>query len=147
MKARLGAACGQLECNCGRQVPLKRPVDTVKERQHWRIAQRFEAWARRALAAEGVQFREWLVLEALSELQDPSKDGLYQVEVARHIGTSERVVAYWMAILDEKAWVDRGPGEDPRHWAVLLTELGEDAVDRCRQRLADAQTQRVELPR
>jgi DNA-binding MarR family transcriptional regulator len=123
------------------------PLDTVKDRQDWRASQRFETWARRVLAAESVEFREWLILEALSELQDPSKDGFYQVEVARHVGTSERVVAYWMAILDKKAWVDRGPGEDPRHWAVLLTTLGERALARCRERLGRAQKRRGELPR
>lgn len=147
MKAPSAAACGQLDCNCGRQHASEMPFDTVQDRRGWRVAQHFETWARRALAAESVHFREWLILEALSELRDPSKDGFYQVEVARHVGTSERVVAYWMAVLDKKAWVERGPGEDPRQWAVLLTELGEDALARCRERLGWAQKQRGELPR
>jgi hypothetical protein len=77
-----------------------------------------------------------LVLEALDEIVDPTKDGIYQIEVARHLGASERVVSYWMAVLDHKAWIDRGPGEDPRQWSVLLTELGQQALERCRQRLS-----------
>ncbi|HVY30243.1 MAG TPA: hypothetical protein VHB79_26985 [Polyangiaceae bacterium] len=75
MHARSSGACPLPDCACRRRDEDELRADTASERRDWRASKGFESWARRELAAEGVEFREWLVLEALSEMRDPSKDG------------------------------------------------------------------------
>jgi DNA-binding MarR family transcriptional regulator len=109
--------------------------ETAAARRQWKEARTFESKARRALAPEGISFSDWLVLEGLLDARAPMQEGVYQTEVARHTGLSERVVSASMVKLDGRGLVDRGPGEDPRSWAVLLTRKGVSLLRRCRDRL------------
>lgn len=112
--------------------------ETAGARWRWKEARTFERKARRTLAPEGISFSDWLVLEGLLDARDPLREGVYQAEVARHTGLSERVVCASMIKLDERGLVDRGEGEDPRSWAVLLTTEGVKLLRSCRDRLAVA---------
>lgn len=113
-------------------------LDTSELRRHWRSAQIFETSVKQVLALAGVSFAEWLLLEALRELREPHRDGLHQAELARATGLSARVVSYWMIRMSEDGLVDRGEGDDPRQWGVMLAERGENTLRACHERLEAA---------
>src|SRR5690349_16456296 len=110
-------------------------VELLAARQQLRAAWTFAAAARRALTPERVSFVEWLLLEALIDLHDPIREGTHQVEVARYVGASERMVSYWFSALMQSGLVNKGPAENARAWSVGITEKGMRTVARCRARL------------
>lgn len=120
-----------------RRADVKEP-STAAARARWRQAREFEARARLVLALQKMEFIEWLLLQTLSELEQQDWEGVKQNEIARRTGVSRQLVSYWMIALDERGLVDRGPGEDPRSWGVLISERGEELLQACNERLAAA---------
>lgn len=107
-------------------------------RQRWREARLFQKKAQRLFKEPTTTFVEWLLLETLQELNDERGDAVSQAEVARRSGLSERVVSYWMLLLSDLGFVDRGPDSDGRAWRVLITDMGERTVQACNARLEAA---------
>jgi hypothetical protein len=114
----------------GRLIPEPRPTSAVRAR--WRAARHFQVAAQHAL---GMPFIEWLLLETLAELVDEANGPVSQAAVAERAGLSEKITSYWMVMLDELGFVDRGPDADGRAYRVLLSRGGEDALARANLRL------------
>jgi DNA-binding MarR family transcriptional regulator len=119
-----------------RRSPAARASASV--RQQWREARVFQEKAQRLFKEPTTTFVEWLLLETLQELIDERGDAVSQAEVARRSGLSERVVSYWMLLMSDLGFVDRGPDADGRAWRVLITDLGERTVRACNERLEAA---------
>lgn len=115
-----------------------RAPSTSAARARWREARQFEARTREVLGLQRMSFVEWLLLQTLSELKSGDLEGIAQNEIARRTGLSRKVVSYWMIILSDCGLVDRGQGEDPRSWGVILSERGEELLRACNERLAAA---------
>jgi len=119
-----------------------RPAPSVRKsasaRRSWSAARLFQQNAHRLLAAQAVPFIEWLLLETLQELREEKQDAVTQVELSMRSGLSERVVSYWFTMMSEWGLIDRGPDADGRAWRVILTELGEQTLLTCNERLEEA---------
>ena len=113
-------------------------LDTRSARQRWIDSQRFKLRVRRLLAPERVSFTQWLVLEALDELEHPDQEGVCQAQVADRLAVSERVVCYTMSALYHRRFIERGPDDIAQFWGIGLTERGRRKLGQCRQRLAEA---------
>jgi hypothetical protein len=114
----------------GRSIPEPRPTAAVRTR--WRAARHFQVAAQHAL---GMPFIEWLLLETLAELVDEANGPVSQAAVAERAGLSEKITSYWMGMLDELGFVDRGPDADGRAYRVLLSRVGEEALASANLRL------------
>lgn len=106
-------------------------------RRTYRSAREFQAAAQRVLGPRRL-FVEWLLLETITELTKEHGDNVTQSLVATHTGLSRKVVSHWMCLMSELGFVDRGEHMDGRCWGVLLTEMGEDALQDCNERLEAA---------
>src|SRR6478609_161123 len=115
-----------------------RAVDLWRLRQQWIDTQRFKIYVRRILAREKVSFTQWLVLEAIVEVEHPAYPCVYQLLVAEYLSVSERVVSYTMKALVKRRLVERDMEDSPQYWHVELTAIGEKTLQRCRERLQDA---------
>lgn len=114
----------------GRIIPEPRPTAAVRAR--WRAARHFQVAAQHAL---GMPFVEWLLLETLAELVEEANGPVSQAAVAERSGLSEKITSYWMVMLDELGFVDRGPDPDGRAYRVLLSSGGEEALAHSNLRL------------
>lgn len=103
----------------GRIIPEPRPTSEVRAR--WRAARRFQVAAQHAL---GMPFIEWLLLETLAELVDEANGPVSQAAVAERAGLSDKITSYWMVMLDELGFVDRGPDADGRAYRVIAEPRG-----------------------
>jgi DNA-binding MarR family transcriptional regulator len=112
--------------------------NTSAARTRWREARRFEARTREVLGLQRTDFTEWLLLQTLAELGGGDNEGVKQNEIATRTGLSRKVVSYWMIIMADCGLVDRGQGDDPRSWGVLLSARGEELLRVCNERLAAA---------
>ncbi|HVY30076.1 MAG TPA: hypothetical protein VHB79_26145 [Polyangiaceae bacterium] len=90
------------------------------------------------MGLQRTSFVEWLLLQTLSELEGDDNEGVAQNEIARRTGLSRKVVSYWMIMMADCGLVDRGQGDDPRSWGVLLSSRGEELLRVCNERLAAA---------
>lgn len=109
--------------------------DWLGGRQRWIDAQRFKMRVRRLLAPEKVSFTQWLVLEAIVELEHPEQLAVSQVLIAERLNISERVTSYTVDALAERGLVERDAEDCPFFWNLQLTRRGEELRRRCRRRL------------
>lgn len=112
---------------------LARPSAAARKR--WRDARAFQADVQRALVPERVPFMMWLILEALQELQDETRDAVSQNAMAARVGVRRQIASNWLIVMSEDSLVDRGPHPDGRAWRVILTDLGERTLVSCNARL------------
>jgi RIO-like serine/threonine protein kinase len=106
-------------------------------RQKYRQARELQAAAQRALGPRR-SFVEWLLLETIAELTKEHGEAVTQNLVATHSGLSRKVVSYWVCMMDDLGFVNRGELMDGRCWGVLLTQMGKDALAGCNERLEAA---------
>src|SRR5262245_59753042 len=91
---------------------------SAKAREKWREARRFQMATQRAVV---MKFVEWLLLETLAELVEERDGPVPQVAIAERAGVSDKLTSYWMTMLHEIGFVERGPDEDGRAYDVYLT--------------------------
>lgn len=115
----------------------RRGSASAKVRRTYREARELQAAVQRVLGRRRL-FVEWLLLETIDELTQEHGENVTQNLVATRTGLSRKVVSHWMQLLDDLGFVDRGEHMDGRCWGVLLSEMGEDALAECNERLAAA---------
>jgi DNA-binding MarR family transcriptional regulator len=98
----------------------------------------FQRDVQQTLARAHVEFTEWLLLETLQELVDERGCAVSQREIAERAGLARKVASYWMIVLDEAGFVDRGPSSGGTAWRIILSSLGEETLRRCNERLEEA---------
>lgn len=115
-----------------------RVPNTAAARDRWREARQFEARTRDVLSLQRTDFTEWLLLQTLSDLRGGDSESVKQNEIASRTGLSRQVVSYWLIIMADCGLVNRGQGDDPRSWGVLISSRGEELLRACNERLAAA---------
>lgn len=115
----------------------RRKQASASLRRTYRRARELQAAVQRVLGPRR-PFVEWLLLETIDELTKELGENVTQSRIATHTGLSKKVVSQWMCVIAELGFVDRGEHMDGRCWGVLLTEMGEDALKDCNERLEAA---------
>ncbi len=97
----------------------------LKTRQ-WLAALRWRRRMKACLAATGISFTEWLVLDATWSLVHRTGDAVSQNEVARDLELDAMTIWHAMAVLDHRGFVSRGCSMSGKAWRVFVTSKGAD---------------------
>jgi DNA-binding MarR family transcriptional regulator len=111
---------------------------TTEQRKQWRNARHFQRRVQKALQPTGLTFLTWLLLEALHELLEETKEPVSQQAVAERAGISKALASYWMVGMEEDCFIDRGLGEDPRSYLILMLDEGSEVLAHSRRVLQRA---------
>jgi DNA-binding MarR family transcriptional regulator len=101
-----------------------------------------------ALAAIGLSFSEWLVLDALRELGLEIEDGVNQNEIAARIAQERYAVSRVMCGLERRGLVDRGPDSRACAWSIFLKQPAIELLRRASEliEIAAARVESTQLP-
>jgi len=99
----------------------------LKKRQ-WLSALRWRQRMNACLAASGITFTEWLVLDATWSLVNRTGDAVSQNEVARDLELDAMGIWHAMAVLDHRGLVSRGCSMSGKAWRVFVTSKGADLL-------------------
>lgn len=109
----------------------------LKKRQ-WLAALRWRRRMKTCLAATGISFTEWLVLDATWSLVHRTGDAVSQNEVARDLELDAMTIWHAMAVLDHRGFVSRGCSMSGKAWRVFVTSKGADFLRAVKPGLAGA---------
>ncbi|MEI9940909.1 MAG: MarR family winged helix-turn-helix transcriptional regulator [Pseudomonadota bacterium] len=95
----------------------------LKKRQ-WLAALRWRRRMKACLAASGISFTEWLVLDATWALVSRTGDSVSQNDVARDIEIDAMTLWHAMAVLDHRGLVSRAGSMSGKARRVFVTSEG-----------------------
>ena len=87
----------------------------------WLAAMRWRRGVEQALAAVGLTFTQWQILDAIRRLIAETEDAVNQNEIAAEVELDRSTVSQVMRTLEQKQLVDRGPSATGLAWRVFLT--------------------------
>ena len=108
------------------------PLDVKK--QQWLTAQRWRQQVTTCLETAGLNFNEWLVLDATWLLVNRSGNAVSQAEVARNLELDAMTLWHAMAVLEHRGLVSRGRTLSGA-WRVFVTQEGVDRLRAIEPRL------------
>jgi DNA-binding MarR family transcriptional regulator len=111
---------------------------TVMGKALWFRAMRWRREVDRELAASGLTFTQWMILEAADDLIREKKESVNQNAIAAHIELDKMTVSQVMRTLTDRGLTDRGPAEGRPAYRILLTARGQRAVAEGRTRVEAA---------
>lgn len=107
----------------------------------WRAAMRWQRSVDQALRPLGLTHTRFLVLSAAAQACHEQKDAVAQVLIAERAGLDAATTSGIARRLERDGLIDRGPdGVDARHWRVLVTRAGYDALRRAAPAVDSAAT-------
>jgi DNA-binding MarR family transcriptional regulator len=99
----------------------------LKKRQLF-SALRWRQRVETCLAASGIGFNEWLLLDAIWERMDRTGDAVSENELARDLELDSMTIWHAMAVLDHQGLVSRGCSMSGKAWRVFVTGKGADLL-------------------
>jgi len=98
----------------------------------------------RALKGSGLNFRQWLVLDATRLLERRTGDAVSQSQVAVHLELGRQALSEAMPALERMQLVSRGPAMSGLAWRVYVTKQGLTLLRQYRQGIETASLQGIE---
>jgi DNA-binding MarR family transcriptional regulator len=125
--------CGPEHDTPPRGVVRKSASDVRK--LEWLKAVRWRRKVEAALAESGLTFTQWLVLEAIRELNEETDEDPIQNEIALRVELDRATVSPVIQLLGRKRLLDRGVDRHFAAWSVTLNERAEVLLRSYRQRI------------
>jgi DNA-binding MarR family transcriptional regulator len=98
-----------------------------------------------ALKGSGLNFRQWLVLDATRILERRTGDAVSQNQVAIHLGLERQALSDAMPVLERMQLVSRGPAMSGLAWRVYVTKQGLTLLRRYRPGIEVASRPGIEV--
>ncbi|HYQ41769.1 MAG TPA: hypothetical protein VER11_07370 [Polyangiaceae bacterium] len=99
----------------------------LKKRQ-WLAAQRWRERMKACLAASGLTFTEWLVLDAIWSLVHRTGDAVSQNELGKELELDAMTLWHALAVLEHHGFVSRGCSMSGKAWRAFATRKGADLL-------------------
>jgi DNA-binding MarR family transcriptional regulator len=96
----------------------------------WLAAARWRRRVDRALSGSGLNFRQWLVLDATRFLIKTTHDAVSQNQVAVHLELERQALSEVMPPLERMGLVRRSPTMSGTAWRVYVTKEGVELLRR-----------------
>ena len=99
-------------------------------KEQWLACARWRKRVERALSGSGLNFRQWLVLDATRFLIKVTHDAVSQNQVALHLELERQALSDVMPPLERMGLVRRSPAMSGMAWRVHVTKDGVELLRR-----------------
>jgi DNA-binding MarR family transcriptional regulator len=104
--------------------------------ESWKAAMRWRREVERELAAVGLTFIQWLVLDAAAALVDERRDAVSQLDIGRRVELDKATISDVMTRLVMRGLVDRDIDDKGICYRIYITDSGELALEQGRDRIS-----------